>query len=327
MNSTATRKIGTESLCGLVVLLVGAINFHIAEARADTITDVTNIQAGGYGGLYIGNRAPLEPSPLLRLPPGSIQPQGWLLTMLQNQRNGLNGLQEQISPFLKFPTSDWTTTNGSGTTQGWERVPYWLRGYIDLGYCLQDNTVITNAAHWIKGVMNSERPNGYFGPAQDYSDGTINSDLGINVPDLWPNMPMLDAMRSYYDYTGDTNALNLIRNYCLWENSLPATDFGAGYWPMMRMGDNIESIYWLYNRTGRILAAEPGHEHVREHGAVGHAQYPAELAQREYRRRFPRSHRVLAAIRQSDPTPICRGQLSDRHESIWPGAGRGIWRG
>ena len=250
MNSTATRKIGTGSLCGLVVLLVGAINFHIAEARADTITDVTNIQAGGYGGLYIGNRAPLEPSPLLRLPPGSIQPQGWLLTMLQNQRNGLNGLQEQISPFLKFSTSDWTTTNGSGTTQGWERVPYWLRGYIDLGYCLQDNTVITNAAHWIKGVMNSERPNGYFGPAQDYSDGTINSDLGINVPDLWPNMPMLDAMRSYYDYTGDTNALNLIRNYCLWENSLPATDFGAGYWPMMRMGDNIESIYWLYNRTG-----------------------------------------------------------------------------
>ena len=100
----------------LGILFIGEINAGIGVARADTITDVTNIQAGAYGGLYIGNRAPLQPSPLLRLPPGSIQPQGWLLTMLQNQRNGLNGLQEQISPFLIFATSDWTTTNGSGTT-------------------------------------------------------------------------------------------------------------------------------------------------------------------------------------------------------------------
>ena len=216
---------------------------HFCGARADTITDVTNIQAGGYGGLYIGNRAPLEPSPLLRLPPGSIQPQGWLLTMLQTQRNGLNGMQEQISPFLKFSTSDWTTTNGSGATQGWERVPYWLRGYLDLGYCLQDPAVISNATRWIKGVMVSQRTNGYFGPASDYTEFN-------GLPDLWPNMPMLDVMRSYYEYTGDTNALSLIRNYCFWEDSLPASDFGAGYWPRMRMGDNIESLYWLYNRTG-----------------------------------------------------------------------------
>jgi len=235
----------------LVALMFAGITAELSVARADTITGVTNIQAGGYGGLYIGNRAPLEPSPLLRLPPGSIQPQGWLLTMLQSQRNGLNGLQEQISPFLQFSTSDWTTPNGSGTTQGWERVPYWLRGYIDMGYCLQDPTVITNANHWIKGVMASERTNGYFGPATDYSDGTMNiqSDIGP-VPDLWPAMPMLDAMRSYYEYSGDTNALNLMRNYFLWESTLPASDFGAGYWPMMRMGDNIESVYWLYNRLG-----------------------------------------------------------------------------
>lgn len=232
----------------VAVLLLMAAHESLA---ATTITDVTNIQAGAYGGLYTGNRAPLQPSPLLRLPPGSIQPQGWLLTMLQTQRNGLNGLQEQISPFLVFATSDWTTTNGSGSTQGWERVPYWLRGYIDLGYCLQDATVISNATRWVKGVMNSQRTNGYFGPATDYSDGTTNleSDIGPE-PDLWPAMPMLDAFRSYYDYSGDTNALNLMRNYCLWESTLPPADFGAGYWPMMRMGDNIDSIYWLYNRLG-----------------------------------------------------------------------------
>lgn len=249
MRSFRFRDSSTQIFAFLALWLILS-GFPGGTASADTVTDVTNIQAQGYGGLYIGNRAPLEPSPLLRLPPGSIRPQGWLYTMLENQRNGLNGNQEQISPFLQFTTSDWTTTNGSGTTQGWERVPYWLRGYIDMGYCLQDATVISNATRWIKGVMVTERPDGYFGPAQDYGDATTTSDLGINTPDLWPNMPMLDAMRSYYDYTGDTNALNLMRNYFAWENSLPPSDFGAGYWPMMRMGDNIGSVYWLYNRTG-----------------------------------------------------------------------------
>lgn len=232
------------------LIFIGFIYAGIGAGRADSISEVTNIQAGGYGGLYVGNRAPLQPSPLLRLPPGSITPQGWLFTMLENQRNGLNGQQEQISPFLKFSTSDWTTTNGSGTTQGWERVPYWLRGYIDMGYCLQDGTVMSNATRWIQGVMNSARTNGYFGPAQDYGDATVASDLGINAPDLWPNMPMLDALRSYYEYTGDANALRLMSNYCAWEANLPASDFGAGYWPMMRMGDNIASVYWLYDRLG-----------------------------------------------------------------------------
>jgi hypothetical protein len=170
--------------------------------------------------------------------------------MLQTQRNGLNGLQEEISPFLKFATSDWTATNGSNSTQGWERVPYWLRGYIDMGYCLQDTSVISNATRWVNGIKNSQRPNGYFGPAADYGDATTTSDLGINAPDLWPNMPMLDALRSYFEYTGDPNAMTLMRNYALWEYSLPPADFGVGYWPMMRMGDNIESVYWLYNRLG-----------------------------------------------------------------------------
>lgn len=247
MNSIISSPLLRKWLVFILLVIVAPA----AQTRADSVTDVTNIQAGAYGGLYIGNRAPLAPSPLLRLPPGSIEPQGWLYTMLENQRYGLNGLQEQISPFLQFSTSDWTSPNGSGSTQGWERVPYWLRGYIDMGYCLEDPAVISNATKWIKGVMVSERTNGYFGPSQDYADATTPSDLGINVPDLWPNMPMLDALRSYYDYSGDTNALNLIENYCQWENTLPPSDFGAGYWPMMRMGDNIESVYWLYNRTGQ----------------------------------------------------------------------------
>src|SRR5260221_13939462 len=89
---------GRACLLPALIFLVGGTDAEMGVARADTITDVTNIQAGAYGGLYIGNRAPLKPSPLLRLPPGSVEPQDWLLMMLQTQRNGLNGFQEQILP-------------------------------------------------------------------------------------------------------------------------------------------------------------------------------------------------------------------------------------
>ena len=231
-----------------VALLLGGVCFATHPAMGDTVDSVTNIEAAGRSTLYPGNLAPLQPSPLIRLPVGSIEPRGWLLTMLQTQRSGMNGRLEEISPWLKFASSDWTTPNGSGTTQGWERVPYWLRGYIDMGYCLRDPVVISNATRWIVGVLSSARTNGYFGPAALCS---VTGDASFNgAPDLWPAMPMLDALRSYYEYTGDTNALALMRNYAAWQNGLPATTFGAGYWPKMRMGDNIESLYWLYNRTG-----------------------------------------------------------------------------
>ena len=56
----------------LVALMFAGITAELSVARADTITGVTNIQAGGYGGLYIGNRAPLEPSPSASARPGRI---------------------------------------------------------------------------------------------------------------------------------------------------------------------------------------------------------------------------------------------------------------
>src|SRR5207302_17135 len=46
----------------------------------------------------------------------------------------------------------------------------------------------------------------------------------------------------------------------------PDKDFIAGYWPKMRIGDNIESIYWLYNRTGDAWLLDVAKK-VHEHGA------------------------------------------------------------
>ena len=55
--------------------------------------------------------------------------------------------------------------------------------------------------------------------------------------------------------------------YFRWELNYPDEDFLAGYWPKMRGGDNLESVYWLYNRTGEpwlLDLAKKIHEHTAD---------------------------------------------------------------
>jgi hypothetical protein len=63
-------------------------------------------------------------------------------------------------------------------------------------------------------------------------------------------MLMLNILQSYYEADGDPRPIQVMSRYLKWENTLPVSAFGEGYWPKIRFGDNIESVFWLYNRTG-----------------------------------------------------------------------------
>ena len=47
---------------------------------------------------YRQNRTPLKEKSYFELPPGSIQPQGWLLDQLHRMRDGLTGQLDSIYP-------------------------------------------------------------------------------------------------------------------------------------------------------------------------------------------------------------------------------------
>ncbi len=188
------------------------------------------------------NRTPLLPSPLVKLPIGSIRPEGWLKTMLELEKEGMTGRLGEISPWLDTANSAWASTEGKGA-RGWEELPYWLRGFADLGYVLGDTVLQKQARFWIEAILRSQREDGWFGPRELLT--SLNG-----KPDLWPNMLVLNILQSFYEYTRDPRVLPFMTRYCAWENRLPPESFGAGYWPKMRMGDNIESALWLYNRTG-----------------------------------------------------------------------------
>ena len=194
------------------------------------------------GELYIGNRAPLQPSPFMKLPIGSITPRGWLRHMLELEAQGMTGRLKEISPWLEFATSAWANSAGKGQ-RGWEELPYWLKGYGDLGYVLQDEAIIKEARRWIEAVLASQGDDGWFGPRE------LQKSLE-GKPDMWPHMVMLNVLQSFFEFTGDPRILPFMTRYFQWQNRLAPEFFGAGYWPRIRFGDNIESIYWLYNRTG-----------------------------------------------------------------------------
>jgi len=206
------------------------------------VSVVDRPDVGTKNDFYVGNRAPLAPSPFLKLPIGSITPKGWLRHQLLLEKDGMTGRLKEISPWLNLQTSAWANKEGKGE-RGWEEMPYWLKGYGDLGYVLKDEGLIAEARKWIEAAMASQREDGWFGPR----------DLLTSLerkPDLWPHMVMLNVLQSYYEFTGDPKVIEVMTRYMKWENQLPASAFGEGYWPRIRAGDNIESAYWLYNRTG-----------------------------------------------------------------------------
>ncbi len=192
--------------------------------------------------LYTANRQPLTPSPLVKLPIGSIIPKGWLRFQLQLEADGMTGHLEELSQWCKFQDSAWASPNGQGKF-GWEELPYWLKGYGDLGYVLKDSKLIAGARKWINATLASQEPDGYFGPRANKTglDG---------YPNLWPHMVMLNVLQSFYEFTGDERVIPFMTKYLKWLNAQPPETFGRGYWPKIRFGDTLESAHWLYNRTG-----------------------------------------------------------------------------
>ncbi len=201
---------------------------------------VTIARADAPGGFYTPNRAPLAPTAFLKLPVGSIKPQGWLQEQLALQVDGLCGRYPEVSDYLQYDGNGWVDPN---STSGWEEVTYWLRGLADLGYVTGDARVTALANKWLTGMIASQQPDGWFGPkgARTSLDGD---------PDFWPHMPVLYAIRSYHEVTGDPKVIPFLTNYFRFQNQQKPEVFGKSIWASVRWGDNIDSIYWLYNRTG-----------------------------------------------------------------------------
>ncbi|UCD52118.1 MAG: glycoside hydrolase family 127 protein [Phycisphaerales bacterium] len=223
-------------------LCITALTSLVVSAD-DTIRVVDRPNTEKTNDFYVANRQPLTPSPFIKLPIRDIKPQGWVRKQLELEAEGFTGRLLEISNFLKKENNAWLSTEGEGHSP-WEEVPYWLKGFANLGYVLADERIIDEARTWIEPVIASQRDDGYFGPRSNLKR------IRGGKPDVWPNMIMLNVLQAYYDYSGDKRILDLMTKYFHWQLTVPDEDFLEPFWQNQRASDNLASVYWLYNLTG-----------------------------------------------------------------------------
>lgn len=212
--------------------------FVSASAQKSEVTFVDRPDTESKSSNYVGNRAPLAPAAAIKLPLGSIHAEGWLGEVFERQCNGLAGHLGEISAWLNKKGNAWLETEGHA---GWEEVPYWLRGYSDMAYMKGDEKMLEETKLWIEAILASQREDGWFGPLI-YNEKTGN--------DYWPNMLVLFTLQNYYEATGDKRVIDFMTKYFKFELAQPDGKIIASYWENMRGGDNLYSVYWLYNHTG-----------------------------------------------------------------------------
>ena len=224
----------------------------------DDISVVDSLDIKEINKHYVSNRIPLQPSKLIKLPVGSIKPKGWLLEYFNRQKKGLTGRLGEISAWLDKKDNAWLSKNGKGKW-GWEEVPYWLKGYANIGYITEDKEMIDESKIWIEAALDSQKENGFFGPNfawESYmSEDDRNNDMEIEkrkAIDFWPNMIMLYCLQSYYEYSKDERVIELMTKYFRFQFEIEEKDLLSKdhYWARIRGGDNLHSVIWLYNRTG-----------------------------------------------------------------------------
>ena len=118
-----------------------------------------------------------------------VRPGGWLLQQLKIQAEGLSGNLDKIWPDVR--DSAWI----GGHKDGWERVPYWLDGFIPLAHLLEDEDMKARADRYINATgsrrtagsvpvrrrSGENMTSGHFSSSEKCSPFTVSL-RGANVP-------------------------------------------------------------------------------------------------------------------------------------------------
>lgn len=162
-----------------------------------------------------------------------IKPRGWLLRQLRLQADGLSGCLDKVWPDIG--ASKWV----GGEADGWERMPYWLDGFIPLAYILDDAELKARADKYVDIIINNQREDGWICPCEDERRSQY---------DLWAGFLMCKVLVVYYECTGDERIQDVLYKAlsCFKIHLRGRTLFG---WANSRWYECLIPIYWLYDRV------------------------------------------------------------------------------
>lgn len=178
---------------------------------------------------YKGNPEPLVKNAYIKLPLGSVKPDGWLKDQLTAQAEGLTGNIDDFWPDLV--NSSWR----GGTGEAWERGPYYLDGLVPLAYLLDDIKLKEKVKSWIEPILASSSDSGWYGPDKN--------------KDRWPLAVANKVLMQYYEATSDVRVIDVLIKYFRYIHSTPP-DWPDKDWRGVRAMENAVTGYWLYRETG-----------------------------------------------------------------------------
>ncbi len=123
--------------------------------------------------------------------PTEFTPKGWLYDQLKIQAEGLSGNLHKVWPDVR--DSAWI----GGTKDGWERVPYWLDGFIPLAWLLQDKELQSVAEKYINGILDRQEEDGWICPCAYEERGNY---------DTWACFLIGKVLSLYISFTGSVRA-------------------------------------------------------------------------------------------------------------------------
>lgn len=162
------------------------------------------------------------------IPITDIHLRGWALRQLQIQANGISGTLCDFWPDVK--DSAWI----GGDAEGWERVPYWLDGFIPLAFLTKRVDLQEKAEFYINEII-----------ARQCEDGWIMP--GSKKRDLWAYMLMCKVFTVWHDMTEDDRIEDVL--YRALKSLDKSLDSHTLYdWGQVRWFEALIPIAWLYRR-------------------------------------------------------------------------------
>ena len=150
-----------------------------------------------------------------------ITPKGWLKKQLEIQKDGLSGNLDKMWRDVK--DSAWI----GGYAEGWERVPYWLDGFVPLAYLLRNEDMIARAKKYIDAIVANQEESGWICPCDEKDRDTY---------DTWAIMLISKVLVVYYECSGDERipdvVFKVLKNFydMLREGKVKIFDWGEYRW-------------------------------------------------------------------------------------------------
>lgn len=163
-----------------------------------------------------------------------IKPTGWLYKQLKIQAKGLSGHLDQMWPDVR--DSAWI----GGNREGWERVPYWLDGFIPLAYLLQDEELIQRANRYIQCIADRQREDGWICPCSEEEQDKY---------DIWAVLLICKVLALHCSFTNDPRIEETL--YRTMKNLYELLDSGVIHlfdWARFRWFEGIIPLMHLYKR-------------------------------------------------------------------------------